>query len=658
MIRLNSREETGHAEPGLQRRIVHEVAPKFARALLENRRQRLGIRSAPTNAELEQIRQGTFALLFRALFHLHAKTRGLILPLPALPNERIATVVERLSFDYQFVSVRQLGSLYESLLEYRLRIAGGNPYLASDKSGRKATGSFYTPEPIVRYIVEHTVGPVLSRHLQSLPAGGADMFGKLFDFKVIDPAMGSGHFLVEAANFLTSQILQFLVARKQPTDVRPLKRRVLERCIHGVDSDPLAAELTKMSLWLDASATDLPLEFLDRNVRVGDSLNGALDQDAGGFDAILCNPPYSGHKGDFDSRQLTKRFPVCRRYANPATAFSELATRLCKPGGAFGLIVPKSIQYVEAWQDARTLLAEHHALDQLLDVSQAFDDVLLEQSILIGRKSPPQHSYLAGVMRPTGSPDLRKIPRIATHTLPAAVEPESLGLFDHISRLGPRLADISCTSQALAYQAKLNCGDRARSIPIHRGRQIRPMRIDPPTDWIDRAHLIKSDGQYTSKVAAMLRPKIVSQNIIAHLTKPRPRIWIIAAPDPAGILCLNTVSTTIVRDERFPIAYIAAVLNSTLASWFYNEFVFCRAVRTMHFDNFYAGKLPIAVPTQRTVQSCRALASRCAATESRHERQQLIDAIAFRAYRLSESQQAFLRLYCYGPLGPHSPPIG
>ena len=230
--------------------------------------------------------------------------------------------------------------------------------------------------------------------------GNADPFEKLFDFKVFDPAMGSGHFLVEAANYIAAECHRFLIAQNYPADLQLIERRVHERCIYGIDSDPLAAELAKLSLW--PSAIGEPAHFLDAHLRVGDALDGEADQ----FDAILCNPPYSGHKGDLDATQLA-HFRVCRRDPNVATAFCELATRLCKIGGAFGLIVPKSIQYVEAWQDVAVLLSEHNALDRLLDVSQAFDDVLLEQTILIGRKSPPEQSYLAGILSPTGPSEVR-----------------------------------------------------------------------------------------------------------------------------------------------------------------------------------------------------------------------------------------------------------
>ncbi len=312
--------------------------------------------------------------------------------------DRLARVPDNKTFglafvDYKSLGVRQLGSIYEGLLEFRLRIADsdlppiaekgrkrstgltaargirdrtgvrkGEPYLANDNSERKATGSYYTPDHIVQYIVEHTVGPVLERKTEELRVGfraaektyhqklsnakadarllwdwklrhqrsiakskvpteeefrayamdmtyeqHRDLVEKLFNLRVLDPAMGSGHFLVEAVDYITDGLLNFLNAfpanpvtaamermrkdileslrdqgietdgllERQLTDVHLIKRHVLKRCIYGVDLNPLAAELAKVSLWLDAFTIGAPLSFLDHHVRVGNSLIGA-----------------------------------------------------------------------------------------------------------------------------------------------------------------------------------------------------------------------------------------------------------------------------------------------------------------------------------------------------------------------------------------------
>ena len=284
--------------------------------------------------------------------------------------------------DYKSLGVRHLGSIYEGLLEFKLRVAAekmafvegkkaeeiipyreaqqekrkilktgrgkdaverllapGTVYLENDRRERKATGSYYTPDYIVQYIVEHAVGPVLEDKFATISSKLREaqktlrqerekakvlgkMFGKhddpeheaylkhqhvvdeLFDVKVLDPAMGSGHFLVEAVDFTTDRLLHFLngfpwnpvLAHLKETreiilaemerqgisidagrlsDVNLLKRHVLKRCIYGVDLNPMAVELAKVSLWLDCFTLGAPLSFLDHHLKCGNSLIGA-----------------------------------------------------------------------------------------------------------------------------------------------------------------------------------------------------------------------------------------------------------------------------------------------------------------------------------------------------------------------------------------------
>ncbi len=313
-----------------------------------------------------------------------------------VPDRYLASAIDRLArdpddktlslvfIDYKSLEVRHLGSIYEGLLEFKLRVADedlttktekgkekfipltaakakrgkaveavvrkGEVYLSNDKAERKASGSYYTPDPIVKYIVEHTVGPVLADNLEKLrgdlckvrrtfdnelaklkvpPAPEAvrngtmtardfaagktyeahrELVEQLFDFRTLDPAMGSGHFLVEAVDFITDRLLTFLnqfpvnpvtfmlertrknilgalgeqgvsVDPDKLTEVNLLKRHVLKRCIYGVDLNPMAVELAKVSLWLDAFTIGAPLSFLDHHLRCGNSLIGATFQD-------------------------------------------------------------------------------------------------------------------------------------------------------------------------------------------------------------------------------------------------------------------------------------------------------------------------------------------------------------------------------------------
>ncbi|MEA3308017.1 MAG: TaqI-like C-terminal specificity domain-containing protein, partial [Chloroflexota bacterium] len=296
----------------------------------------------------------------------------------AIPDRYLALGLDRLArdidlqrgdlglIDYQSLGVRQLGSIYEGLLEFKIRLtadeAGGADaftiQLVGDKGERKATGSYYTPDYIVAYIVEQTVGPVLDKKLTSLeprlraaerhfhravqhkrevegvaqpdePAllqqVAGDVLRDLFDVKILDPAMGSGHFLVETVDFVTDRLARFLegfrfmstffdgmresivaelqrqevtVDLKQLTALKLLKRHVLKRCIYGVDLNPMAVELAKVSLWLDCFTLGAPLSFLDHHLRYGNSLIGARGRDvADEFAAdmpLFGSGPFSG----------------------------------------------------------------------------------------------------------------------------------------------------------------------------------------------------------------------------------------------------------------------------------------------------------------------------------------------------------------------------
>ncbi len=222
--------------------------------------------------------------------------------------------------DYRDLEIRHLGSIYEGLLEYRLRVAEtplvvrtergrevyapveqdailphspdvapGQVYLVTDKGERKATGSYYTPDYVVQYIVEQSVGPALDEiRARYTAADGsitdeAGLTRALLEINVLDPAMGSGHFLVAATDFIARTIVALGLSRAGAPgaegELAYWRRRVAQACVYGVDLNPLAVELAKLSLWLATVARDKPLSFLDHHLRCGDSLVGARVSD-------------------------------------------------------------------------------------------------------------------------------------------------------------------------------------------------------------------------------------------------------------------------------------------------------------------------------------------------------------------------------------------
>ncbi len=210
--------------------------------------------------------------------------------------------------EYSALDVRELGSIYEGLLEHKLIHKNGALDWGKDRSQRKKTGSYYTPEYIVQYIVEQTVGPLIDEIQSGLKANLDELDekvrrargenrklleekkGKLLqdarervlDLKILDPAMGSGHFLVSACDFVARRIAEMeaeLTGEETEEAVQALKRTVAERCLYGVDLNPLTTELAKLSLWLHTVAKGKPLSFLDHHLRTGNSLIGARVKD-------------------------------------------------------------------------------------------------------------------------------------------------------------------------------------------------------------------------------------------------------------------------------------------------------------------------------------------------------------------------------------------
>jgi Eco57I restriction-modification methylase len=183
---------------------------------------------------------------------------------------------------YRDLGVEQLGAVYEALLDYvpqveRVRAPGSArpKALVSLQAGsgvRKATGTFYTPQPIAAYLIRRTLQPLVRAATPE----------QILDLKVLDPSMGSGAFLVGACAFLSDAYETALVehGRCHSTDIgqrerAAIRRTIAERCLYGVDLNPMAVQLARLSLWLATLAADRPLSFLDHHLQVGDSLLGA-----------------------------------------------------------------------------------------------------------------------------------------------------------------------------------------------------------------------------------------------------------------------------------------------------------------------------------------------------------------------------------------------
>lgn len=170
------------------------------------------------------------------------------------------------------LGVEQLGAVYERVLDYEPVRDGGRLALRPSSSERKTTGSFYTPRTMTDFLVRRTLAPLVEGR-------SADA---ILALRVLDPAMGSGAFLVAACRYLTERVERARIvdgswteADVTDADRAAAARQVAERCLYGMDRNATAVQLARLSLWLTTLAADRPLTFLDHHLAVGNSLIGA-----------------------------------------------------------------------------------------------------------------------------------------------------------------------------------------------------------------------------------------------------------------------------------------------------------------------------------------------------------------------------------------------
>ncbi|MDQ0393702.1 Eco57I restriction-modification methylase domain-containing protein [Labrys monachus] len=184
--------------------------------------------------------------------------------------------------NWRAMETEELGSVYESLLELQPQLGSDGKTLifaseVAEQKGnqRKTTGSYYTPDSLVQLLLDTTLNPVLDDR----EARAADPAEALLQLAVIDPACGSGHFLLAAARRIATRVARHRAGGiPSAADFRHALREVACRCLYGVDRNPMAVELTKVALWIEALEPGRPLAFFDAQIRCGDSLIGVFDR--------------------------------------------------------------------------------------------------------------------------------------------------------------------------------------------------------------------------------------------------------------------------------------------------------------------------------------------------------------------------------------------
>jgi type I restriction-modification system DNA methylase subunit len=374
----------------------------------------------------------------------------------AIGNAVAQSVLERLyEYNFNLIDADILGSIYEGYLGFVLTEESGELLFRREDLERKKHGVYYTPTFVVDYIVDRTLGPVLL---------GADPEA-VASTRVLDPACGSGSFLIKAydrfAEYYAQQNLAARASAKgrrtveahegRPVEMHDYRERVLRENLFGVDRDGQAAEIASINLMLKGlqKGQKLPL-ILRENIRVGNSLISGSEVELrpyfgdawaekkpfdwleqfpflknDGFDVVIGNPPYVDSKAieprereyfhdTRGGRQLP--FPTAYKKTDLYVLFIELGLRLLKPGGRLAFIIPDRFLYSPYGTKLRQLILDSCAVEEIVDLTsiRVFPHQSVWNVILVLRREPDEKVREANQVRievvPEGYPVLDGIP--------------------------------------------------------------------------------------------------------------------------------------------------------------------------------------------------------------------------------------------------------
>ena len=358
-----------------------------------------------------------------------------------------------------------------------------------------------------------------------------------------------------------------------------------------------------------------------------------------GFDAIVGNPPYGAKFDSSEKRWLKTQAKETRNWTSAAFFIDTAKNRLMKSDGVLAFIVPKSLLFVENWHSLLFALLGKTRI--LVDVEASFKNVRLEQVIFIYDTHYNESFYTARkfvdetwVMKTCiaqSDPE-----RFQTWICDVSNEEIRLGL--KLNQIGMFMRDLSETKRGLSWQSLLT---ESGDVPVIGGDNIIRYGTDNVKGFVSSEDL----DPPTKKIEFLQKPKVMSQRIIAHIEDPKPHIKITATADQTGdVLSVDTVINTVLTDENFTPIFISAILNSELINWYAHKFIFSSAIRTMDFDKYYIGKIPIPIVTPEKQQPIVNLAKRIMAAKVENPQadcsvdERRIDERVYDLYRLTDAE--------------------
>jgi len=588
-------------------------------------------------------------------------------------------------FRYQFELIPSdlLGSIYEQYLGVVLRGTEQRVKLDSESGKRKKMGIYYTPSYIVDYIVKNTVGEYIKDKT----------IDEILEVKILDPACGSGSFLIRAFQEVCDTVKNKLKEgekSKHPTFKNyegrlnlAQKNTLVSRCIFGVDLDEKAVELAQLNLLLKLlegetrETKKLLLQNLKDNIKNGNSLiddskiagDKAFKWEAqfpdvfrdGGFDVVVGNPPYFKVTKDNPIKK-TKIFEEIKSgMMNISAIFINKGFEIMKDNGFMGMIVPKMLAFTESWEKVRTKILTNSSLREVVDAGKAFEDVLLEQIIFCLKKEKNKSNKIKiGEIKENNLISETAIieQSLCIKNNKIYLEPEKLAysIKEKMEKNHISLGDISEIFLGLGIQGMESFVDKSKAnykkalggSDIQRW-EIRGCRYYDEND----KNLIK----YKNQMNKFYRPKIVVQRIVAHI---KDHIKLTCAIDEEGLFTFNTVTNIIVENKDYDTNFVLLLLNSKLIQYYTYKFIYQNAIRSMDFYEAYAKQIPMPKADKKIQQKIISLVNEMLSLQKKnhnenisgHEKERLeqqiknvdyeIDAEVYKLYGITDEEKKII----------------
>lgn len=536
-------------------------------------------------------------------------------------NPIIKNVLVMASFDFNTeVNVNILGHIFEQ------SISDIENLKTDDSSRRKKEGIFYTPEYITDYICRNTIIPYLSNKgvnevpilIKEYANNIEDLENKFKEMKILDPACGSGAFLIKATEIML-EIFKAIQSFKQNEGEYEAKRglkkksnnkgqlvlekwneeaearEIIENSIYGVDINEESVEITKLALFLKMARKNRKLTDLSDNIKQGNSL--ISDEEIAGklafdwdkefpfkFDVVIGNPPYGAKLPEKEVKFVKKNYSVGN--SETAQLMMEKAHTLLKDKGYHGFIIPKAFTFVSTWDKIRSKFLDE--LNIIIDCKKVWKEVKLEQIIYTIQKGNKFPKYNSGIrdnqsIKIIAKVDKSLIPKFDGVLLNSLTNQE-IKIGSKIKEVDTRLKDLGKDGRGDLFYQQMN--QDKKGFKVLGGNEIQGYYRRGIKGYIEDKH-IKGDQSLIKSNSILL------QRIIAHIENPTDHLRISGTVfNDSNFKIVDTVYQ-ITLDKEISNKYVLALINSNFMNWFVYRFVFAKAIRSFQFSGDVAKKIPI-----------------------------------------------------------------